>query len=116
MRDATRAGSDTGDGQSYDSSWAASRESSNRCRTADCSWWCPPRSHRKCASPTAGALSDDAGASESWKKLAPAVRRGYVKSVLDAKKAETRAGRIVKIVETLRHGVPARRTWTPPPR
>jgi hypothetical protein len=62
----------------------------------------------------AGALSADSPATASWKKLAPAVRRGYVKSVLDAKKPETRGRRIAKIVETLHHGVPARRVWTPP--
>jgi hypothetical protein len=59
------------------------------------------------------ALSADAPASDSWTRLAPAVRRGYVKSVLDAKKLETRARRIAKIVETLHSGVPPRRTWTP---
>jgi uncharacterized protein YdeI (YjbR/CyaY-like superfamily) len=59
-------------------------------------------------------LSNDAGALRSWKKLAPAVRRGYVKNVLDAKKSETRVRRIAKIVATLHDGVPARRTWTPP--
>ena len=37
------------------------------------------------------ALSADRPASASWEKLAPAVRRGYVKSVLEAKKSETRA-------------------------
>jgi hypothetical protein len=41
------------------------------------------------------------------------VRRGFVKSVLDAKKAETRARRISGIVATLREGAPARRTWKP---
>jgi hypothetical protein len=61
----------------------------------------------------AGALSRDPKASASWGKLAPAVHRGYVKQVLDAKKAETRARRIAKIVETLHQGVPARRTWKP---
>jgi uncharacterized protein YdeI (YjbR/CyaY-like superfamily) len=57
----------------------------------------------------AGALSRDEGASVSWKKLAPAVRRGYVKSVLDAKKPETRIRRIARIVGTLHDGAPARR-------
>jgi hypothetical protein len=61
----------------------------------------------------AGALSRDAAASDSWTKLAPAVRRGHVKSVLEARKPETRARRIAKIVETLHAGVPARRTWAP---
>ncbi|HKW84111.1 MAG TPA: YdeI/OmpD-associated family protein [Burkholderiaceae bacterium] len=63
-----------------------------------------------------GALARQPKAQASWQKLAPAVRRGYVKSVLDAKKEETRARRIAQIVETLRHGVPARRTWKPPVR
>jgi len=61
----------------------------------------------------AAALSRDPKASASWGKLAPAVRRGYVKNVLEAKKPETRARRVAKIVETLREGVPARRTWKP---
>lgn len=61
----------------------------------------------------ASALAKHAKAAASWGKLAPAVRRGYVKSVLDAKQAETRARRIAKIVETLRAGVPPRKTWTP---
>ena len=59
------------------------------------------------------ALSRDPEASASWEKLAPAVRRGYVKDVLEAKKPETRARRVATIVETLRDGVPARRTWKP---
>jgi hypothetical protein len=59
-------------------------------------------------------LAGEPRASASWEKLAPAVRRGYVKSVLDARKPETRVRRVDKIVETLRQGVPARRTWRPP--
>jgi hypothetical protein len=59
------------------------------------------------------ALGDDAKASTSWGKLAPAVRRGYVKSVQEAKKPETRKRRVEKIVDTLRKGVPPRRTWKP---
>lgn len=62
----------------------------------------------------AGALSREPEATASWKKLAPAVRRGYVKDVLEAKRPETRARRVAKIVDILREGVPARRTWTPP--
>lgn len=61
----------------------------------------------------AKALARAGKASASWAKLAPAVRRGYVKSVLEAKKEETRARRVAKIVETLQGGVPARRTWKP---
>jgi hypothetical protein len=59
------------------------------------------------------ALTKRAKASESWPRLAPAVRRGYVKSVLEAKEPETRTRRIANIVETLTRGVPPRRTWTP---
>jgi len=61
----------------------------------------------------AAALQRDSNASASWRKLAPAVRRGYVKDVQEAKKPETRARRIAKIVDTLRNGVPPRRTWKP---
>jgi hypothetical protein len=61
----------------------------------------------------AAAFRRDAKAFASWEDLAPAVRRGFVKSVLEAKKAETRARRVAKIVDTLRKGVPPRRTWTP---
>jgi hypothetical protein len=63
-----------------------------------------------------GALSANVKATETWQKLAPAVRRGYVKSVIEAKRSETRARRISRIVQTLQSGVPARRTWTPPER
>jgi hypothetical protein len=59
------------------------------------------------------ALAGAPKAAASWAKLAPAVRRGYVKNVLDAKKPETRARRVAKIVQTLRKGVPERRTWKP---
>jgi hypothetical protein len=62
----------------------------------------------------ATALSRDPRASASWKQLAPAVRRGFVKNVLDAKKPETRQRRISTIVQTLHEGVPKRRTWEPP--
>ena len=62
------------------------------------------------------ALSRNPKASTSWERLAPAVRRGFVKDVLDAKKDETRARRIARIVQTLHEGVPPRRTWSPPPR
>ena len=61
----------------------------------------------------AAALRRDAKASASWAGLAPAVRRGYVKDVQEAKKPETRTRRITKIVDTLRTGVPPRRTWKP---
>lgn len=61
----------------------------------------------------AKALKRAAPASANWKLLAPAVRRDYVKSVVDAKKPETRERRIANIVETLNKGVPPRRTWSP---
>jgi hypothetical protein len=63
-----------------------------------------------------GALSANVKASEIWPRLAPAVRRGYVRSVIEAKRAETRARRVARIVQSLQDGVPARRTWTPPKR
>ena len=59
------------------------------------------------------ALAPHAKAKASWKALAPSQRREYVKQVLDAKKPETRARRIEKIVATLKEGVPARKTWVP---
>jgi hypothetical protein len=59
------------------------------------------------------ALDRQEEASRNWERLSPATRRGYVKSVLEAKRAETRARRIAKIVETLDEGVPARRMWEP---
>jgi hypothetical protein len=62
----------------------------------------------------ARALAKHPKASDSWKKLAPAHRREHVKLVIGAKKPETRARRIATIVDTLRAGVPPRRTWTPP--
>jgi uncharacterized protein YdeI (YjbR/CyaY-like superfamily) len=71
------------------------------------------RSSRVAQEERHAALARDRKASASWKKLAPAVRRGYVKSVLDAKKQATRNRRVAKIVETLGGGVPARRTWKP---
>ncbi len=57
----------------------------------------------------ATALAQEPRAAASWQKLAPAVRRGYVKNVLDAKQQQTRVRRIARIVETLRKGVPPRR-------
>jgi hypothetical protein len=57
----------------------------------------------------AKALTRNPRASTSWQKLAPAVRRGFVKNVIDAKQQETRSRRIARIVETLYEGVPPRR-------
>lgn len=62
----------------------------------------------------ARALAKNPKASACWKKLAPAHRREHVKLLIGAKKPETRARRIATIVDTLRAGVPPRRTWTPP--
>ena len=59
----------------------------------------------------ARALGRVSTAAAAWKQLSPAHRRGYVKGVLEAKQPETRSRRITKIVETLRAGVPPRRTW-----
>jgi hypothetical protein len=59
------------------------------------------------------ALDRREEASRNWERLSPATRRGYVKNVLEAKRAETRARRIAGIVETLDEGVPERRTWAP---
>jgi hypothetical protein len=59
------------------------------------------------------ALAPHAKAQASWKALSPSQRREFVKLVLDAKKVETRARRIEKIVATLKKGVPARKTWVP---
>lgn len=56
----------------------------------------------------AKALHGDSNVRASWQHLAPSIRRGHVQSVLNAKKAETRARRIAKLVESLRKGVPAR--------
>ena len=61
----------------------------------------------------ARALRADAKASAAWKRLAASVRRDYVKSVLEAKKPETRTRRVAKIVDTLRAGILPRRTWKP---
>ena len=57
----------------------------------------------------AKALAQHPSASTSWQKLAPAVRRGFVKDVIEAKQQETRARRIARIVATLHKGVPPRR-------
>jgi hypothetical protein len=57
----------------------------------------------------ARALAQEPRAAASWQKLAPAVRRGYVKNVVDAKQPQTRVRRVERIVETLEKGVPPRR-------
>lgn len=61
----------------------------------------------------ARALAKHAKAVAVWERLAPAHRREHVKQVIEAKKPETRARRIAKMVDALRAGVPKRRTWTP---
>jgi hypothetical protein len=60
------------------------------------------------------ALAKAPRAAASWDKLAPSARREYVRSLLEARQAATRARRLATIVETLKAGVPPRRTWTPP--
>jgi hypothetical protein len=62
----------------------------------------------------ARALAEHPKAAASWEKLAPAHRREHVREIIEAKKPETRARRIAKMVEILRAGVPPRRTWTRP--
>ena len=59
------------------------------------------------------ALKKVPSALATWPKLAPSQRREYVKSVTSAKKEETRAARIEKIVAAIKGGVPARKTWSP---
>ena len=59
------------------------------------------------------ALDRQEEASRNWERLSPATRRGYVKSVLEAKRPDTRARRVARIVQTLQEGVPPRRTWEP---
>ena len=59
------------------------------------------------------ALDRQEDAARNWERLSPATRRGYVKNVIEAKRAQTRAGRIARIVDTLAEGVPPRRTWEP---
>ena len=59
------------------------------------------------------ALARVPQAAASWEQLSPARRREYVKGILEAKKSDTRAGRIARIVATLRAGVPRRATWRP---
>jgi len=50
------------------------------------------------------ALTQQPEARDAWKRLAPSHRREYVKHVLEAKKDETRARRIAKVVATLAVG------------
>jgi Bacteriocin-protection, YdeI or OmpD-Associated/Domain of unknown function (DUF1905) len=47
------------------------------------------------------ALQRKRGALAAWRTLAPSARREHVKSVLDAKRPETRSRRIEKIVASL---------------
>jgi hypothetical protein len=58
----------------------------------------------------ARALAGDAKASAAWERLAPSHRREHVKHVLEAKKPETRARRVERVVATLREPSPGRRT------
>ena len=50
------------------------------------------------------ALTQQPGAREAWTRLAPSRRREFVEHVLGAKKDETRARRIAKVVATLAVG------------
>ena len=52
----------------------------------------------------ARALKKEARAGQAWQALRPSARREHVKSVVDAKKPETRARRIEKIIAALRAG------------
>lgn len=47
------------------------------------------------------ALQKNRSAAAAWKVLRPSAKREHVKSVLEAKKAETRARRIQKVIDTL---------------
>jgi hypothetical protein len=60
----------------------------------------------------AKAIAARAGTRAAWARLSPAHKREHVKHVIDAKKPETRARRIVATIEVLRSSVggpPARR-------
>jgi hypothetical protein len=59
----------------------------------------------------ARAIAKNEAANATWRKLAPSHRREHVKHVIEAKKPETRARRIVKAVEALAKGPPP--PWTP---
>jgi hypothetical protein len=59
------------------------------------------------------ALRKNPALDRAWSKLAPSRRREYVKSVINAKRDETRARRIAALLEALKSGGPARRTWSP---
>ena len=50
----------------------------------------------------ARALKQERRAAQAWQTLRPSARREHVKSVLEAKKPETRARRIEKIIAALR--------------
>lgn len=53
----------------------------------------------------AAAIRDNPAAVRHWKTLAPGYRRLYVRMVIEARKPETRARRIVRAVERLASGV-----------
>src|SRR5262245_1269528 len=50
------------------------------------------------------ALKANAKAAAEWKMLRPSLKREHVKSLLEAKQAETRARRLEKILALLRRG------------
>lgn len=49
----------------------------------------------------AKALKRSAGAASAWQRLRPSLKREHVKSLLEAKKADTRERRLHKILATL---------------
>jgi uncharacterized protein YdeI (YjbR/CyaY-like superfamily) len=49
----------------------------------------------------AKALKRTTGAAAAWERLRPSLKREHVKSLLDAKKPETRRNRLDKILATL---------------
>jgi hypothetical protein len=49
----------------------------------------------------AQALKRGSGAAAAWERLRPSLKREHVKSLLDAKKSETRRNRLDKIIATL---------------
>lgn len=52
----------------------------------------------------AAALARDARARRAWEALTPGAQRGMAHRVASAKRAETRAARVVEVVEALREG------------
>ena len=57
----------------------------------------------------AKALKRNASAAAAWQQLRPSLKREHVKSLLEAKKSETRRSRLDKIVATLAASADARK-------